>query len=469
MYTHATHMTRTNAFKMLLATLLMVVGSIFSAHAQLTLDTTFVNNARPIIFEVGRTVISEADQRWLSDTLRAELEALGDDGIVVVRAAASPEGAYKNNLSLAQRRCNAAMSVLRQFGYDTSELHREIVAEDYELLRMEMKMAGDPDYPMLDSLVQKYSSTPIVLKSKMQHVQGGRFWKRVLKEYYPDLRAVRIMAVRKELVFGKQFMPDLQSLPIETAQEDTASFVPMPKGDYPVLQLPFQQTERTHRIPLLNVRTNLLYDAFYMPNYGFAPMWNIGVEYYPRRGHMTYGAWFMGPYWHNWNQNKFFQIRNYELEARYYFRGTDRAYYRGLFVGLAVDANKYGIGLNKRKGWQGEGIGGQLVVGYALPLDKNKAWKLQFTAGVGYYYTKYDPYIYGVPDFFGHEEDGQYYYDTNLYRDEFKKRQHRFTWLGPTQLGVSLSYDLLWRRNTNQKQPGGGGKTKGISFRPWEK
>ena len=39
---------------------------------------------------------------------------------------------------------------------------------------------------------------------------------------------------------------------------------------------------------------------------------------------------------------------------------------------------------------------------------------------------------------------------------DFRKRQHRYSWMGPTRLEVTLSYDLLYRR----------GRHKGVSFRP---
>jgi len=28
----------------------------------------------------------------------------------------------------------------------------------------------------------------------------------------------------------------------------------------------------------------------------------------------------------------------------------------------------------------------------------------------------------------------------------FKKRQYRWNWIGPTRIGITLSYDLLYRR-----------------------
>lgn len=346
-------------------------------------------------------------------------------------------------------------------GYETQHIVYDVVDEDYPMLLFLMKTSADPDFGVVDSLYSHYLDDLPAMKTALKKENHGRLWKRLLRDYFPKLRAVRLMAIDSSDYYKSPFedtdpyqVPDVSNVPKDLPLS------PLPtEAELPVYE------EVAHRIPLLNVHTNLLYDVFYMPRFGFAPMLNIGIEYYPRHGHFTYGAWFLSPYWRKWQQHKFFQIRNYELEARYYFRGTDRSDYRGWYVSAAIDANKYAIGLGDRDGWQGEGIGAQATVGYVLPLTADHAWKLHFTAGLGYYQTRYDPYLYGKPDFFGHEEDDKYYYDTNLYRDEFKSRQHRYRWLGPTQVAVTLSYDLLWRRGTNQKAHQGGLGHKGISFR----
>ena len=41
----------------------------------------------------------------------------------------------------------------------------------------------------------------------------------------------------------------------------------------------------------------------------------------------------------------------------------------------------------------------------------------------------------------------------------FKTRQYRFSWFGPTRVGITLSYDLLYRRLAK----------RGVSFRKSEK
>ena len=48
---------------------------------------------------------------------------------------------------------------------------------------------------------------------------------------------------------------------------------------------------------------------------------------------------------------------------------------------------------------------------------------------------------------------------TKMDPDLFKKRQYRYNWLGPTRVGITLTYDLLYRRINK----------KGVSFKNYEK
>ena len=65
-------------------------------------------------------------------------------------------------------------------------------------------------------------------------------------------------------------------------------------------------------------------------------------------------------------------------------------------------------------------------------------------ASFGAFTTKYDPYVWGNP--ITGEADGKYYYDYKGTASKFKKRNRVFTWMGPTNLGVQLTYDLIYRK-----------------------
>lgn len=420
-----------------------------------TTDSTFIVGSRPIIFQINNTNISQEDEDWILNYLIPELNNLGKQGIIIGRAAASPEGPTANNQRLAEQRRQAVDEILSRYGINTSIIHYDVVAEDYDMLLAMMKLQKDDYYIFTEALVKKYRNTPEKLKTELRNFERGKLWNHISQKYFPGFRAVRIMPIDKKYVFINPLDKEIDSRALKDliCKDYTVDMTPPYLDiDVKVVPMTFQKEEPadTSRVPLLNVNTNMLANLFYMPNYGFAPMWNIGLEYYPLRGHFTIGASFMNPYWHNWKKHKFFQIRNYQLETRYYFRRATRADYKGWYTGLAVNANKFGIGFNKDKGWQGEGMGGQILLGYVVPISRNEAWKLHFHTAAGFYFTHYDPYVYGTPEAHGRHEDGKYYFDTDKFTSNFEKRKHRFTWLGPTMFGITISYDLIRRKTKHE-------------------
>ena len=222
----------------------------------------------------------------------------------------------------------------------------------------------------------------------------------------------------------------------------------------PVTPEPEKWVERYPRRELLSVKTNLLGYVGYMPNYGrYCPIPNVAIEYYPLHGHFTYGASFDCPWWQNYWDHKYFQIRNYQLETRYYFRTGDinvrhegkGAAFRGLYLQAYGHVGLYSICFDEERGWIGEGGGGGIGIGYVLPLSKKGHWRMEFQLQAGVFVTKYDPYQWENPVNPAYR-DHLYYYDWKEKPSLFKERQYRFTWIGPTRIGVTLSYDLLYRK-----------------------
>ena len=206
--------------------------------------------------------------------------------------------------------------------------------------------------------------------------------------------------------------------------------------------------EEASRLPLIALRTNLLHDFFYLPKFGFAPSVNLQLEFFPRRGHLTYNIGVSVSNHRHWSTHKFFQVRDVQLELRRYFKKGHP--YRGAYLGAYAHGFVYGIGFGANSGWEGEGLGAGISGGYTLPLIKNGHFRLELMGAVGFLATRYDPYVWGNP--ITGDIDGKYYYDYHGTASKFKKRNHVFTWLGPTNLGISLTYDIVYRK----KQKGGG-------------
>lgn len=420
-------------------------------------DSLFLSNSRSVIFPVNRTEISAEYRRYLMREVVPDLKMLSNHGVVLGRAAASPEGSYENNHRLAVGRLNSLTTFFESVGLETSHIRFDTLVEDYPMLAEMMRRSNDPDYPVVKDFLHRANGDAVFTKKLLQQEQNGKLWARLNRDYFPDLRAVRIL-----IVWDHQYDFSLP-LTIPFGRPDLTPHYNI-DGDLSVRPVSFSEPVSKDRRELLSVKTNMLAYGVYIPQYKWAPIPNVDIEYYPKHGHWTYGAKFDCPWWvGNTSNHKYFEVRDYIVETKRYFRNSDEWYDEGgaafkkLYVEAYANAAIYQIGFNKDKGWIGEGLGGGLGVGYVLPISKDERWRLDFHALFGGFVTKYDPFVYGCP--VEKFENGLYYYDYTGDPNLFKKRQYRFTWMGPTRIGISLSYDLLYRKNGR----------KGISFRRTEK
>ena len=197
---------------------------------------------------------------------------------------------------------------------------------------------------------------------------------------------------------------------------------------------------------MIALRTNLLHDFLYVPQFGFAPGANIQAEYYPESGNYTFNAGFTFTNHRHWSSQKFFQIRDFQLEARRYFKGGGE--FIGPYLNGYLEFMKYGIGFSRTKGWQGEGGGAGIGAGYTCNLNKRGNLRLELSLNLGVFVTRYDPYVWG--DNNSGEGHGLYYYDYHGNINEFKKRNHQFMWFGPTNAGVHITYDIVYRKQRKE-------------------
>lgn len=413
-------------------------------------DSLFDAVARGIRFKVNRTELLADDpfialyKTQLVPWLKSHDMQLRH---VYVKGAASPEGPYDNNVRLSRARTQRLIDFLMQELGQPKALHQPVdaqsITEDYALLVKMMQQAGDADYERVNAIWQDCHGDEACCKERLMALDGGSVWDRLLQTYYPALRQSRVV-----LWFACKHNPYIN---------------PMPLADEPSLRLPAtiilqsspaiggasaaDEQPLYKRRHLIAARTNLLHDLLYVPQFGWAYGGNIQLEYYPLRGHYTYNAGFTFTNHRHWEKSKFFQMRDVQLELRRYFKGGGQ--FLGTYLGLYAQGNKYGIGFSQTKGWEGEGGGAGLTLGHTCRLNKKGSLRLEFSASVGLYITRYDPYIYGNP--LSGVKDGLYYYDYYGNTSDFRKRNHQFTWLGPTNAGIHLTYDIIYRK----KQPVG--------------
>ena len=357
---------------------------------------------------------------------------------VFVKGAASPEGSYRNNVRLSRERTRKLIDFLSTELGQPVDASRPVdaksITEDYGLLVKLMGQANDADYGRVSQVWQECQGDEACCKRRLRAMDGGRLWQRLKEQYFPTLRQARVI-----LWFARKMHADMK--PLDLRHGDVALQLPerlsmevsMPQQEQPVAYT------RRH---LIAARTNLVHDLLYVPQFGWAYGGNLQLEYYPLRGHYTMNAGFTFTNHRHWSDYKFFQLRDLQIELRRYFKGGGA--FIGPYLGLYAEGTKYGIGFSKTKGWEGEGGGGGISVGYTTALNRKGSLRLELSASIGLFITRYDPYVYGNP--IARTEDGLYYYDYYGNSSEFKERNHQFTWFGPTNAGVHITYDIIYRK-----------------------
>lgn len=414
-------------------------------------DSLSYEIVRQVIFPVNKYLIdenSDSSQKLLRDLspyFKNKYYALTS---LKVSGAASPEGPYEWNKTLSRLRTEALIKLISANSSRSLKnlMNIEEVPEDYLYLLTLMQQCHDADYKRVADIVNKYIDTDQAeLKHQLMTIDDGRLWRRMLKTYFPEIRAARIF-----LRFEKKAFLDSLDYPKAKLHYNLPPLAP--------LQIQIPTEARLSRRELLSVKTNLLLDFAYMPGgYNrFCPIPNVAIEYYPLHGHFTYGASVDFPWWQHYDAHKFFQIRNYQFETRYYLRtgdvgvrGYGKAAFTGLYAQAYIHSGLYGICFDADRGWEGEGVGAGFGIGYVMPITKSGHWRLEFGAQFGAFVTKYDPYQYESP-IYPDLRDNLYYYKWYQWGNLFKHRQYRFTWLGPTRVGITLSYDLFYRRRVKK-------------------
>ena len=441
-------------------------------------DNEFYNISRKVVFPINKHTLPE-NSPLLKELENEVIPLINKDSLTIrrlmIRGASSPDGPYPFNKQLSEKREQSLFDFFNSRltkPVNGDDILRENISEDYRYLCIMMRDAGDADYLKVQELCDKYlaNNRYTALEEALKKVNGGKLWKRLVRIYFPELRATRFVIFLDKPEEEKEDVKMVAAEQAEGAEQTEGKgmmVVPEPEAaEEPLMKI-------LKRRELLSIKTNLLLDGAYVPGYDrWCPIPNIAIEYYPLHGHFTFGASIDFPWWQDYWHQKYFQIRNYQLETRYYLKakgangayepygpGQDGPAFAGWYAQAYIHGGLFNICFDADRGWEGEGIGAGVGLGYVLPISRNGHWRLEFGAQVGFFRCKYDPYQFECP-VDPTEQDHLYYYKWKLDADLFQKRQYRYNWIGPTRIGVTLSYDLLYRPVKSKK--------RGASLKNWE-
>ena len=334
------------------------------------------------------------------------------DSVVIV-SQSSPEGTWRHNQRLSERRAATMRRALNQRHPELSDrLHVHPNGESWERLREYVAS----DTKMKQSTIEKVLSVidaDISIDTKKWRMEQLPVYRYLYQTYYPRIRNSVFCIIYYDI--------PLPMAPLSVSVEEPT--LPDSISPIPVVYIP-------EREPVLNVRTNLLYDM--------GTVLNVGVEYYFRNPHWSLVGHYTFPWWSNDKYYYYLQILDWDIEARYYMQHNK--YHAGWYVAPYVHWNLYDISLDAERGWQGEGRGCGLTLGHAFRVGDNQRWKVECFFRLGYFHSLYDPYHASDPF------NGKYYYDWPWAPENFVPRNYRLQWIGPTGAGVTVSYDLFKRK-----------------------
>lgn len=408
------------------ASLLILIMGVIRSYAQITLhsdvksllgievhfrfdnsqlDANYMDNARSL-----------ARFSHVVDSIGAHMI----DSIIVV-SQSSPEGSYAHNMRLSQRRANTMRLAIEHRHPELKELLRvHPDGESWMQLREFVKNDTVMHQEHIDEVLAIIDSkTDITTKKKS--MQQHFVYNYLYLTYYPRIRNSVFCIIYYDLRVMVAQIDDL-ILPATTPS-------PFPTWIDPSVY-PLQKNEHIEYKPLLNVRTNLLYDL--------GTVLNVGIEYYPRNPRWSMAGHYTFPWWSNDKKHQYLQILDWSLEARYYLQR--KRYHTGWYAAPYVHWNLYDISIDAEYGWQGEGKGCGLSIGYTHYIGDSQRWKFEYFFRLGYYQTTFDPYHASNP------YNDKYYYDWEWLPEEFIPRNHRLQMLGPTGAGITLSCDLFRRK-----------------------
>lgn len=386
------------------------------------------------------------------------LDSLGIENIAAVEiiAQSSPDGILSRNEWLTEHRSEVILNYMNEhFPELKDRMSVSKVTESWE--NLSMYVAQDPNLSeksrtklldIIDSDKLSVATKKTRLKNAGKDPKVGNMYSYLIKYYYPVIRNTGIYILHNVEPATAFNMP-----PLQPHVEIDSLILPDTIGPAPDRPEPVQidSTPPERKRPVLAVKTNIPYWGYFRRDLGWAPIYNVEAEWYPtEEGRWTWLAEYDFP-WHTAKTNhECFQILNLQFEGRRYFKKASN--HSGWYLSGYAGANLFDICFNgySGHGYQGEGFGGGLGLGYVMPLGKKKnpdtRWKLEFFVKGGVYMARYDVYSAGNPFY----PAKKYYYDWYDAPSLFLRRNYIFRWLGPTGAGITLSYDLIHKKVKNK-------------------
>ena len=424
-----------------IATLLLALLLVGSAKAEILGDTL----RSRIYFRVGVSKIdlSYQDNGYRLESLIRDIHARQRYSrlrSIRLTSGASVEGNSAVNKRLSDERLVALRNAFQERIYLPESIYEyNSLGENWEGL---LALVEESNMPFRDEALNILRNTPIWVvrdgqvvdgrKRQLMNLRGGSVWRHMEMYFFPELRNCTVVecefepvASRSEPTVVREVVTERDTVILRDTVERVVVVHEKPESSTPQKDTPAMKVEPIEKRPFyMALKTNLLYDAAFVPN--------VGVEFGVGDGWSLGGTWVCA-WWRNDSKAQYWRIYGGELDIRKYFgRKAALKPLQGHHVGLYIQAATYDFETGKRGNLCDFAYGLGFEYGYSLPLAKRL--NIDFGIGLGYSggnYKNYDP-------------------DAGCYVYKETKQRH---WFGPTRAEVSLVW-LLGRGNVNSKKGG---------------
>ena len=351
-----------------------------------TLDPSYMGNAQTL-------------EQILKD-ISASIEAEGDvSAQISLNATASPEGRYRHNVSLSERRKETVLDFLKQ-SIEISEVtfHANSLVEDWDMVID--YVIKDTNIPHKDEVLEVINSLAgkedfeTQLQQSLKKINNGSAYAYIVEHIFPYMRSSKVTAI-----YNTKVVAEARIEMVALHAPDSPAFLdPLPE----VLQMP-EPTRIAGFIPTMKLKVNAIGLGMGHGNiaaeFAVAEHFSIALPFYYSGGFDYFKPTIK------------FRGIVFQPEARYYIKGNE-GFYLGAHLGVgwynfAIDGT---YRIQDHKGRR-PAFGGGLGLGYTVPFKKHPRWGMEFAIGAGVYDVKYDmffnepngPYAeHGVHDtFFG--------------------------------------------------------------------
>ena len=297
---------------------ILSVGALTSwAHGITPLDTLRIPISVEVFYRQGYAQFDSTYQnnREKLDCLLEILHKLSSDSTCrldrfSIVSGASPEGNTTLNKSLSKDRSRYVGDYLcrRIPAWQASLLRESYVGIDWDRLRLQVAQS---DMPGKEEVMHILSNTPewvirdgVVVDSRKRQLmmlRQGDCWRYMEQHFFPGLRRslVEVSYILLPQTPEPDYTPDVETE--EVPQAERIDCVPMP-------EMTSESEPATQAQPsapfYMAVKTNLLYDAFLVPN--------VGLEFYLGKGFSASGNW-MYAWWKSDKRHRYWRIYGGEL------------------------------------------------------------------------------------------------------------------------------------------------------------